>query len=771
MTRVFLAIWLAFFSSALRAETVTVQSGEHEDFSRLVFLSSEMPDWELGRVEGGFELRSGRPDIEFDLGRVFDLIPRDRVREMINRENGRVFLDSSCACHVDAFELSSGFVVVDVKDGPASERAKAFNANFEESQPKPDEPIDAARQVLPVVPARPVAKTAQGFPTVFGRPTATTPIEKSSENAVETSDKMDVSRAEPEAVSELEQTLLEQISRAATQGLLEADLPDVQESVAEVDDIRTPVPDDVPMDVPAMQKEPETHFAISTAIDRARQDTSIATKSTGDGRKCLPSRFFEIEEWGVPLEEGSDVGAFRAGLISEYDTTDAAGATALVRHYIYITFGAEARALLRYYRDLIDRPDVLDAMAQIMDDGYAENAEFFVDQMACEGAVALWATLAQPQLFKYQEINAEAVVFEFLKLPPHLRRLLGPGLVKDFLAIDDPSSANALKASVDRVLTDLDENAGMMEAEVALSEGDQEGAARSLDGVIEVADARLPEALLSRAALIAQTGEDVPDAFTSLLESVAYENKGSETEYELRAAAIMMRVLEQDTLAAFARYDALVSEFGSEMPKTGELRETLFAALADNTKDYDFLTTLIARMPDAILLSPDQRRTQASRALDLGFPELSKQLLASANVPQEGERVVLAQALLQQRRPEVALGYLAGLDTKPALSLKAEALRQMGDHVSAASIFEQLGETEQQLEESWRGGQWEPVAEKGEGVTRAASQMMIGEQTAETGSDVTPLAANEALVANSKENRRTVEALLEKYDSVDSSPQ
>jgi hypothetical protein len=409
MIRFCLSAAFVLFASVSFGETVSVRSGEHSTFSRLVFRFSTRPDWEMGRVNGGFELRSGRPDVEFDLERTFELIPRDRVSSVTDLGEGRLFIVSDCDCHVEVFDLEGGYLVVDVKDGPAPQDSQAQNMIFSEPEEVGAVPEISSDLVLPIIEMPSVAATTAKLPAIFGLPAAQSSHQEAPAITLSpVPEEPDVAKS-GESVSDLEKTLLEQISRAATQGLLKADLPDIQETVEEVKVSRSPIPDDLPMEIPEPIVEPQTHFAVSTAIDRARIGSGPVVSATTSGQACTSPEFFRVEDWGVPLEEGSDIGAFRAGLITEYDTTDAQGATALVRHYVYTSFGAEARALLRYYRDLVDRPDILETMAQIMDQGYADRATDYVAQMACDGPVALWAVLSQPQIFGYQTINTEAV--------------------------------------------------------------------------------------------------------------------------------------------------------------------------------------------------------------------------------------------------------------------------------------------------------------------------------------------------------------------------
>lgn len=767
---VFVASLLCAATGAM-AETVDVRSGEHAAFSRLVLRFDQVPEVTAGRVAGGFELRAPSEDRDFDLTRVFEMIPRDRVLEAEDRGGGTLFIASDCDCHLEVFPLDRTYLVVDVKDGPAPDALAAFNQSFE---PAAEPEVMADAPGLPVISDSAMGPRRSALPTVFG----TNVLQDLGIDPLGPSDSADVSQDmamedegapapedETSTVSELEEALLAQISRAATQGLLEADLPDVEESLEgpEIEATPAPPPDAI-VNVPVKtEPEPENHFAVETSIDRARTETKVTSNVTNDGVSCIPPKYFSINDWGTPPDAGADIGSFRADLVTAYDTSDSDGATALVRHYIYITFGAEAKALIAFYKDRIDRTDVLSMMADVMDHGQSEQALEYVEQMTCGGPAALWATLAQPQLYAYQTINTDAVTFEFLQLPVHLRNALGPRLVEKFIGMGDQATAATLKSAIDRVRGEPTENLGMMDATYALSEGETDSASEAYDTVIEEGDIRVPEALMERAKLALEGDEPVTEDLISLLQSVAYENRGTAREADLRALAVKGIASTNDLTRTLGRYDEFVEDFGAEDTYVPRLREAALDVFMREASDQFFLTETLARMDDALELPLEKRRDMARRALDLAVPELAKSVLASAGIPDETDRLLLAEALLQQRRADVALGYLAGLNDESALLLRAEAFEQMADHAAAAEVYGQLGLPEDQLSEAWRGGQWDAVADSGEGVTRDASELMLLGPADALAEAETPLAESSALIENARKSRETLESLLRAF--------
>ena len=73
MTRLLYCLLAGLFPYISWAQGYDVQSGEHEDFSRIVILYPEVPEWQLGRTDGGYEFRPKDPGARYDLAKVFGI--------------------------------------------------------------------------------------------------------------------------------------------------------------------------------------------------------------------------------------------------------------------------------------------------------------------------------------------------------------------------------------------------------------------------------------------------------------------------------------------------------------------------------------------------------------------------------------------------------------------------------------------------------------------------------------------------------------------------
>ncbi|MBV1866487.1 MAG: hypothetical protein KUG69_01070 [Marinosulfonomonas sp.] len=129
MRRLFCLFMLVASSANGQAVSTIVLSGEHADFSRIVLQLDTSPEWEFGRVAGGYELRFS-VDAELNLSQVFDRIPRTRISALSQTGPNTLFFEVDCDCAGDAFEIRAGRLVVDIKSGQSDP-----NSQFERQLP------------------------------------------------------------------------------------------------------------------------------------------------------------------------------------------------------------------------------------------------------------------------------------------------------------------------------------------------------------------------------------------------------------------------------------------------------------------------------------------------------------------------------------------------------------------------------------------------------------------------------------------------------------
>lgn len=750
-----LAVLLILWPVLARAESVVVRSGDHADFSRLVLDLDGAPDWAFGRVDGGYEFRPERTDLHWDLRVAFDRISRARIRALEDRGDGRLFIAVDCSCHADAFVLRDGRVVLDIKDGPSPFTASPYEIRLAISEPAASSgsgsalgPRAVARPVNELGTARPSdrdiggraglplllpSRSAEGSTAAASRPLAATERAPAAAQTVQRSQPFPAGAPGQIArgrVSETEAALIEQIARAASQGLIEADMSQIEGDIlAATHRVPPPAPEPEapePPRVATVAVTPRGHVAIETGIDRALPANTPDRATTDEGGACTDPEMFDISSWGGPMENGADIGAFRSRLIGEFDLANGVGVTDLARHYLYITFGAEAKALVGQYSADVVRPDLLKAMAEIIDAGQAETADIFVDQMACDGATALWAALAQPRLFRGQAINTEAITLAFAGLPRHLRRHLGPGLADAFLDIADIATAERIRNAIARGTEEPDPGLDVLSARLDLAAGETGRAAAQLDKVIAQESDDLPVAILSRVEAALANGEAIAPEQISLLQSLAFERKGTERGAELIVMELRARAMSGDLEGAFDRLAVAQGTAMFTTERIAPLVVEVFSALSRDASDATFLKLAVAHLDEAVTLAAPVRRDIAARFLELRLAAPARRVLGGEGaMPDKPDRLLFANAAMIEGRPEVAVGYLAGLEGADAVKLRAQAMEQAGDFAQSARLFATIGLDDNSTRAAWRGGIWEAVASRS-GALAAAAGLMGG---------------------------------------------
>lgn len=776
MIRFIAALALVLWPSLLSARTYEVKSGEHVDFSRVVIRFVDVPEWSLGRIDGGYELRHSDTNADYDLSRVFEMIPRDRIRSLEPRPGGDLFFAVDCNCHADAFEIRAG-LVIDIKDGPPPS-----NSSFEQAfSPMPGSSIVAADasgiaampKTLPTRPAM-MNDLRQQFlgersNLVWTKNLADeaqlTPPNKPSDTP-----SMEVTKGELGRVAEVQEALVEQLGRAAAQGLVTVDL-----SVTEARVERTrPAQPDGSYDLADLPAHP-TEFAdiveamtgpnvrIETAVDRGTRNKPDLPAITVDGADCLPSQDFDIVTWGSEPNSGDPLALSRTSIVGEFDAANPDSIKALAKHYIYLTFGTEARALIGAFDTEIRGSEILATLAEIMDFGKPLGQGLARDQMACDTNAAMWAVLSNPDLSRGDQISRQAVLSAFTELPLHLRRHLGPYLADRFLAIEDIDTASAIRDSIARAPGQHGDGFNLMNAQISLELGHSEQGLTQLDGIAAADGPLAPEALVHRIDSTLDSRRPLPSNMSNTAAALAFEARGTEMGAELLRAHLRALAHSGEILAALEASER-AQKSGEIAANTGNmLRLEIYQLAASTTSDTTFLT---AAMAGPLVLNQDEKATKirrefAARLIRLGFPDDAREVLAEiGGVPSPDDRHLFARSFLLEQRPELAIGYLAGLTDTKSTQLRARSHELAGEYDRAASVFAAIGDDGALARAVWRGQDWAKVAEIGTVAERAAAALAVDEEPGKN-VELGTLARDRGLLQQSQETRRLLGALLD----------
>ncbi|PZX09982.1 hypothetical protein [Celeribacter halophilus] len=705
---------LALMPQVLFAEVITVRSGEHAGFSRLVMQFSAKTDWAFGRSEQGYEFHVPDEDIYFDTSAVFQRIPRQRIA---NVKGGNAYLQVVIPenVHADVFELREGRVVIDIKDG-APDASSEFeqplidHVNGDETVLSPLEGGEGKDAVsVPVAPdiiisgegddgfvsaadewvsdEELIGEADRNFPLDGGR------FQKNkASNAL--LDAEDAFSENLDDVSDLERRLLEQIGRAVSQGLLE---PEVSQADRAENGTIEPQEEAVSADSGNREtiiSEEDTvelsHIHIQSSMDRERGGASELKIIEGSRSICLDDRQVQISQWGRAVEDGQSLSHLRAKILGEFDRPDPKGIRDLARYYLYLTFGAEAKSVLRDFGVKVEGHDILWAMADIMDQSFTEVSSPLSHQFQCDTSVALWSVLSKKALDPDEDYNMNSILSTFSALPFHLRRHLGPILSDRFLAIGDTESVQYIQNAMLRGIERQSDASVLLNAKLALAEGDLKSGEDKLKYIIAENGAYAPEALVKLIQLKAKDGEEIDESIAETVEAFAVEFRGDPFEGKLQEAAILAQIYSGKPDVAVEKVFALKQEEGSDNLDLTNLTSRALETLAQAPDDTLFLKT-IWQHKDGISqadFSNSARLAVSRRLLDLGFFQQSLEFMPEADgLMSDDAKILLAEAFYGIGDMQNALKYALDVDHEESREIAAKAYFYLNDIEKAAELL------------------------------------------------------------------------------------
>jgi hypothetical protein len=295
------ALFLALSTTPAWAAPARVLTGEHEGFTRLVVDLDDSPEWTVGRTQDGYALQIAGPARQFDLATAFDLIGRSRIAALsADPETGELRIAIGCNCHVAPFEFRPGTIVLDVKDGPppkdsvyevlvvadppdqavppsidADRKAALATAWVDAALGKTPDPkaldISSERgesEFTPVLPLKTDSASGVSAPTV------------PSETASPLSPFID-----PDLLP-LRDTLIQEISRSAAQGVVTMDMPKTPANASSNQN----VPEQSGIDIGALAGLPQV-------VVEGRAVTALSV----DGAQCPTDVQLDIAAWATTV--------------------------------------------------------------------------------------------------------------------------------------------------------------------------------------------------------------------------------------------------------------------------------------------------------------------------------------------------------------------------------------------------------------------------------------------------------------------------------------
>jgi len=756
-------IWRAlilFLVLAGRAAAVPVEvtSGEHDGFTRIVLNFGAQTDWAFGRTIDGYRFRPIGKIAQYDLQPIFDKIGKTRLAGVTaNPQTQELDIGVACACHAIPFEFRPGIIVIDLRDGPPPK-----GSSFENPLPEAGSNSETADPMATPLPQAPLAAGPQynwaDRLTEGGHSAAENLALARAQGLMVQNSFAPLPSTAPD-LQPLRNQLLRQLSRGATNGVVDLALPD-----------------DGP--IPPKGQLPAARVALDKlgGLDSRIARTPETIK--GDqGAVCIENQQLDLLNWGqasapedtthdaTPAEAGDDakkadlpeplldvpslLAQGMTALVGEFDAPIAGAVTAAVKIRLYLGFGSEARLLLSAFPDTAQDAPILMGLSYIVD-GEADPTQAFAGQGNCATHAALWAAFSDPAITDSGSVDERATLLAFSGLPEHLRRSLGPLLIDRFLSWNDNASAASLREMIFRAKDETTAEIAVAEAKIALAKGDPAMAETHLAGAENDVSETAAEALITRVKARVAQGLAVDEATVTALEAMQSELGGSALADELAVAMIHARAASSHFSEAFAQLEGQPEQAGAVWKS--------LSILADDSALLLHAVPVPNTPPPG--LEKETARRIATRLIDLGLPD---EALGWAKIGGDETGALFGRIHLARRDGRSALAAVEGDSSDEATRLRAAAQAMIGDHAAAAQTLENLSDSapdpELALAKDWQALSERPTSQ----WAKLAKSLNTPAPVADAVGAVDtfgPLARGKALADQSAATRTEIEKLL-----------
>jgi len=774
--RLLLAAFLICLPAMGMAKSIIVRSGDHADFSRLTFDFNESVGWKMGRVPQGYEIRLNQTDAELDISGVYRRISHERIKDIeISQDSSRIVLALGCECHADAFEFRPGLLVIDVKEG-SPPNGSAFETTFTSDEISATQPVDSVPPEQGVVQHESIETSLTDERKHL--PVLTQSSRRQFRPKVEEgvdSDPADVDIVAPvrtppspkRRIADMQLDLLNQIGRAASQGLLEADILPTSNVVSDSESANIPS-----VAIAKVDEMPNglalANIHIESSVDREIIQPDSANTLAANGTSCLPQDLFNVRDWGDPDSIMSQVVVQRGKLVGEFDRVNEAAVKALAKAYIHAGFGAEALAVLKAFDGSLENAGILKVMARVVDGQTIPDVIEFEGQEGCESAVTLWLALAAPQLSDSVMVNRNATLGEFFNLPRHLRRHLGPGLAQKFLDIGDTKTARAIRNSVARSTVEPGSELRMLDAQFDHERGLHEASEQALENIVSEDNAIAPIALIRLLREKLERKSEVDEKLTATAQAFIFQQQGTQLAADLSEVVALIKAQSGDLPAALAILKDLDGSEYIDDKESGDTWGKVLESAVASPEDEDFIRFIFAAHDDLgrHSIKREIRQKTAERILKMGFPEMAQSILLPPSSPTEDDIVLMAEVAINMGQTARALDILKPISGDRAARLRARAFELEGDYENAAHEYAVLSDQESQRNILLRAGQWGRMSEIAFDPERDAALAKILQNDSDIGGDLPQedvIAEDQYLLESSRMSRQSIDVFLKEY--------
>ncbi|WP_050605127.1 hypothetical protein [Ruegeria sp. 6PALISEP08] len=687
--------------TAAAAQDVTVRSGEHDGYTRLVFNVPPNTEWALAQRKDGARLTVDLDGVTFRTGSVFSRLTTNRLESLSQAQpGGALELEFGCECVASAFLYRGSMIVLDVAPGEFLPPLLA------------DLPPPMTRQPIKAV-------------------------------SVSNTDAQMAGLDLPLLKHELKDQLSNRFLQGADRKLLDLRLAPVGPR------------NSTPSNTDPLLTDLSSNMRLTTVLDDLKDVLNSEVLQLESNAVCISTTELGFSEWSTAEPFVTQVSSLRTALYQEFDTLDEEKALELAKLYAFHGFGTEALAIFGLSQTGTGEAERIEAIARLVDEKPVQTSNPFSGLQRCDSDAALWAVLSEKKLAS--DADVEAIEQAYAGLPDHLRRRFGTRLSQILVEGDELEAARRVIRSVDRIEKSNSPSTTRAKAIVAAAEGDHTREEELLTEVVTSTEAT-PEAPVALARLVEKRWTERQSVSAQELElaaSYAVEYRRSDLGPMMARTYAIALSLSLDFDPAFD----IILELANGQDRNRAFNRHLHL-LSERSDDVTFLrqTFHLMQMSKTPALTTDTAIALADRLTMLGFADQS---FALANRTEDqthrAERARLrARAALMSGRPHQALLELAEDGSEEALALQAQALDMARDFSTAAEIMRSLGQGEAANRLFWLAGSSADTADPPDGKYATLNRTAQALFTPPVRQFEKPLQDAEDLLENSETTRQKI---------------
>ncbi|NDR57451.1 hypothetical protein [Aliiruegeria sabulilitoris] len=397
------------------AERVTVYSGEHEEFSRVVLSFGQEIQWTKQKTRDGYEIKFDREGLNIDTGQVFEKIPKDRLQTIrYDEEISSLIITVAPKVSLEEFLLGDKTLVMDFKNIPA------------------EKPTEVSKSVSAAFPL--------GRPDLFNQE-ASFRIAEPSNGQTQTSRADHASSDRQSIPHSIYNELRAEVENANALGVVGVARPGGEHGVN----------DQTAQARTGYLAESSSHLSVHPGW----QGDMLAAVMQETAQELIPTCFqqdrLDIASWSSDAKPEMTISETRSFPDAGLDELSDADVETLVKTYVSLGLGVEAIAIIKEFDLRVEGRELYLEMASIIDELERDKSSLFQGLGECDGPSALWAALATGEYKQAENFDYNSIQNWFMKLPTNLRELLGPRLSEFLWRHGEQVLFDAVHAATERV--------------------------------------------------------------------------------------------------------------------------------------------------------------------------------------------------------------------------------------------------------------------------------------------------------------------------------